>query len=111
MAVCLIWWVVHFLQNQYAWLVNGDVSEIAIAMSYLLYVPIYLVLFNMWRKREITTLRYGIIYPILATCGSLFVLIGSMANPQFKFFIVINLIPLILGYLYGKNAYTTIDYN
>ncbi|NLT49042.1 MAG: APC family permease [Clostridiales bacterium] len=111
MAVCLIWWVVHFLQNQYAWLVNGDVSEIAIAMSYLLYVPLYLVLFNMWRKREITTLRYGIIYPILATCGSLFVLIGSMANPQFKFFIVINLIPLILGYLYGKNAYTTIDYN
>ena len=111
MAVCLIWWVVHFLQNQYAWLVNGDVSEIAIAMSYLLYIPLYLVLFNMWRKREITTLRYGIIYPILATCGSLFVLIGSMANPQFKFFIVINLIPLILGYLYGKNAYTTIDYN
>ena len=110
MAVCLIWWVIHYLQNQFAWLVNGDVSEIAIAMSYLLYVPLYLVLFNMWRKREITTLRYGLIYPILATCGSLFVLLGSMANPQFKFFIIVNLIPLVLGYIYGKKAYTTIEY-
>lgn len=110
MAVCMIWWVVHFLQNQFGWLVNGDISEIAIAMSYLLYIPLYLVLFGMWRRGSIKTIRYGLIFPIFATFGSLFVLLGSMANPQFKFFIVINLIPLILGYIYGSNALETIDY-
>lgn len=110
MAVCLIWWVVHYLQNQFAWLVNGDVSEIAIAMSYLLYIPLYLVVFNMWRKGGIKSFRYGVIFPLFATCGSLFVLLGSMANPQFKFFIAINLIPLILGYAYGGKALENIDY-
>ena len=111
MAVSVIWWVIHFLQNQFSWLVNGDVSEIAIAMSYLLYIPLYLVVFNMWRKKEVTSIGYGVIFPLFATIGSLFVLLGSMANPQFKYFIVINLIPLVLGYLYGKKAVNVIEYN
>lgn len=110
MAVCMIWWVVHFMQNKFAWLVNGDVSEIAIAISYLLYIPLYLVVFNMWRKKHIKGLGYGLIFPVLATMGSLFVLIGSMANPQFKYFIFINLIPLVLGYLYGNKASNNINY-
>lgn len=103
-AMSLVWWVIHFLQNKYGWLVNGDVSEIAIAMSYVLYVPLYAVVFNMWRKKEVKGIGYGLIFPILATIGSVFVLVGSMANPQFKFFIIINLIPLILGYIYGAKA-------
>jgi APA family basic amino acid/polyamine antiporter len=110
MAVSGVWWLVHFMQNQFAWLVNGDISEIAIAMSYLLYIPLYIVLFNMWRKGEIKGVGYGIIFPLFAGIGSLFVLLGSMANPQFKYFILINLIPLLLGYLYGNKALDSIDY-
>ncbi|HZK01446.1 MAG TPA: APC family permease [Anaerovoracaceae bacterium] len=110
MIVCLIWWGIHFLQNQFAWLVNGDISEIAIAMSYLLYIPLYTIVFNMWRRGEINGIRYGIVFPLFATFGSLFVLLGSMANPQFKYFIGINLIPLILGYFYGGKALDRIDY-
>ncbi len=111
MAVCCVWWGVHFMQNEFAWLVNGDVSEIAIAMSYLLYIPLYLVVFNLWRKGELKSAAYGVIFPIFATVGALFVLVGSMANPQFKFFIIINLIPLVLGYIYGNKALDTIEYN
>lgn len=104
MIVSMVWWGIHYLQNQFAWLVNGDVSEIAIAMSYVLYAPLYVVVFRMWLKKEVKGIGYGVIFPLLATVGSLFVLIGSMANPQFKYFILINLIPLVLGYFYGKNA-------
>ena len=104
MVISGVWWIIHYAQNQFAWLVNGDVSEIAIAMSYILYVPLYIVVVKMWVRKEIKSLGYGIIFPILATFGSVFVLVGSMANPQFKYFIVINLIPLILGFIYGKNA-------
>ena len=110
-AICLVWWVIHYLQNEFGWLINGDISEIAIAMSYLLYVPLYLVVFNMWRKRELRGISYGILFPLFATIGSLFVLFGSMANPQFKYFIIVNLIPLILGYIYGKNAVDLVKYD
>lgn len=102
--VCCIWWVVHYIQNEFAWLVNGDISEIAIAMSYLLYIPLYFVVFKMWLRKEIKSIWYGLIFTIFATVGSLFVLVGSMANPQFKYFILINLIPLIFGFIYGKKA-------
>jgi APA family basic amino acid/polyamine antiporter len=110
MAVCLVWWTIHYLQNKFAWLVNGDISEIAIAMSYLLYIPLYLVLIGMWKRGSIKDIKYGIIFPMLATTGSLFVLLGSMANPQFKSFIIINLIPLILGFLYGGRASDSLNY-
>lgn len=109
MLVSGVWWIIHFLQNQYGWLLNGDVSEIAIAMSYILYIPLYLVVFNMWRKGQVNGIGYGVIFPILATIGSLFVLVGSMANPQFIWFILINLIPLILGFLYGGKASDTVE--
>jgi APA family basic amino acid/polyamine antiporter len=109
MVISLVWWIVHYLQNEFQWLVNGDISEIAIAMSYILYVPLYYAVFKMWRNGEIKGLGYGIIFPIFATLGSVFVLVGSMANPQFKYFILINLIPLILGFIYGKKASDTVE--
>ena len=36
-AVSCVWWVIHYLQNKYSLLVNGDIAEIAISMSYVLY--------------------------------------------------------------------------
>ncbi|MEG1584480.1 MAG: APC family permease, partial [Anaerovorax sp.] len=45
MIVCCVWWLIHFLQNKYQLLLNGDISEIAISMSYMLYVPLYFQLF------------------------------------------------------------------
>ena len=71
MVISLVWWIVHCLQNEFQWLVNGDISEIAIAMSYILYVPLYYAVFKMWRNGEIKGLGYGIIFPIFATLGSI----------------------------------------
>jgi APA family basic amino acid/polyamine antiporter len=108
MVVCGVWWVVHYLQDKYSLLINGDIAEIAIAMSYLLYIFLYAQVFRLWRKGTIQGVRKGLIYPIFATLGSLFVLVGGLANPQFLLFVIICLIAIVGGYIYGKNAYENI---
>ena len=46
-AVSGIWWVIHYLQYKYSLLINGDIAEIAIAMSYLLYIILYYQVFRL----------------------------------------------------------------
>lgn len=103
-AVSGVWWVIHYLQNKYSLLINGDIAEIAISMSYLLYIILYYQVFRLWREGKIKGIWYGIVFPIFATLGSLFVLFGGLANPQFLLFVVICMIAIIGGFLYGKNA-------
>lgn len=103
-AVSGVWWVIHYLQNKYSLLVNGDIAEIAISMSYLLYIILYYQVFRLWREGKVKGIWYGIVFPIFATLGSLFVLFGGLANPQFLLFVVICMIAIIGGFLYGKNA-------
>jgi len=104
-AISGVWWVIQYLQNKYSLLINGDIAEIAIAVSYLLYILLYYQVFRLWRKGAVKGILYGVVFPILATLGSLFVLIGGLTNPQFIIFVIICLIAIVGGYLYGKNAY------
>jgi APA family basic amino acid/polyamine antiporter len=99
-----VWWVIHYLQNKYSLLVNGDIAEIAIAMSYLLYIILYYQVFRLWREGKIKGVWYGVVFPIFAAVGSLFVLLGGLANPQFLIFVIICMIAIVGGLLYGKNA-------
>jgi APA family basic amino acid/polyamine antiporter len=73
-------------------------------MSYLLYILLYYQVFRLWRAGKIKGVWYGLVFPIFATLGSLFVLIGGLANPQFIVFLIINMIPIIAGYIYGSKA-------
>lgn len=104
MGVSVVWWIIHYLQDKYQLLVNGDIAEIAIAMSYLLYIVLYAQVFRLWKQGRIKGAKYGLIYPAFATLGSLFVLVGGLANPQFVIFVGICLVSIIGGYVYGKNA-------
>lgn len=104
-----VWWVIHYLQNKYSLLVNGDIAEIAISVSYLLYIILYYQVFKLWRKGAVKSIWYGVVFPVFATLGSLFVLIGGLSNPQFAIFVAICLVAIIGGYLYGKNAYDNVD--
>lgn len=104
-AVSLVWWVIQYLQNKYSLLINGDIAEIAISVSYLLYIILYYQVFRLWRKGKVKGIWYGVVFPIFATLGSLFVLIGGLANPQFIIFVVICAIAIVGGYVYGGKAY------
>lgn len=103
-AVSGVWWVIHWAQNEYSLLINGDIAEIAISMSYLLYIILYYQVFRLWREGKVKGIGYGVIFPIFAALGSLFVLIGGLTNPQFIIFVIICMIAIIGGFLYGKNA-------
>lgn len=103
-AICGVWWVIHYLQNKYSLLINGDIAEIAIAVSYVLYIILYYQVFKLWRQGKIKSIWYGAVCPALATLGSLFVLFGGLSNPQFKIFVFICMIAIVGGFLYGKNA-------
>ena len=103
-AVSGIWWVIHYLQYKYSLLINGDIAEIAIAMSYLLYIILYYQVFRLWKEGKINSIWYGLVFPIFATMGSFFVLIGGLMNPQFIIFVVICMIAIVGGLIYGKNA-------
>jgi basic amino acid/polyamine antiporter, APA family len=104
-AVSGVWWVIHYLQNKYSLLINGDIAEIAISVSYLLYIILYYQVFRLWREGKVKGIWYGVVFPIFATLGSLFVLIGGLTNPQFIIFVIICAIAIIGGFLYGKFAY------
>ncbi len=103
-AVSGVWWVIHYLQNKYSLLINGDIAEIAIAVSYVLYIILYYQVFKLWREGKIKSIWYGAVCPALATLGSLFVLFGGLSNPQFIIFVIICMIAIVGGFLYGKNA-------
>ncbi|HWQ78257.1 MAG TPA: APC family permease [Anaerovoracaceae bacterium] len=109
-AVCGVWWVIQYLQNKYSLLINGDIAEIAIAMSYLLYIILYYQVFRLWREGKVKGVWYGVVCPVFAALGSLFVLIGGLTNPQFIIFVVICMIAIIGGLLYGKNAYEDVSF-
>ncbi|MDD3168456.1 MAG: APC family permease [Eubacteriales bacterium] len=108
-AVCGVWWVIHYLQNKYSLLINGDIAEIAIAVSYLLYIILYYQVFRLWREGRVKSIWYGVVFPVFATLGSLFVLFGGLSNPQFIIFVIICMIAIAGGFFYGKNAYTDVQ--
>lgn len=100
----LVWWGIHFVTQKYSILPNSDISEIAIVMNYLLYVFLYYKAFELWRSGKIKGIASGIIYPLLATVGSLFILIGGLQNPIAKYFVIFCFIVVAGGLVYGKNA-------
>ncbi len=97
-ALSLVWLVVnHF------WLgggLSGDVSEIAIGMSYVLYIILYVAVIRMGVKGEIKNKFYGIVAPILAIVGALVIVSGSVSMPLFPYYLLICVIILGGAYLY-----------
>ena len=76
-ALCLFWMAVHYVTTRYGLLPNSDVSEIAIAVSYLFYVRLYWQIYRMHRKGQIPGRWKGVWVPLLATCGAAIILSGG----------------------------------
>ena len=82
-GLCIFWTIVHYLTTKFGLLVNSDISEISITVSYVMYILLYVKVFRLGRSGEIKGLWKGTINPILATIGSLIILIGSLGNQLF----------------------------
>lgn len=108
LAVSLFWFVVHYLTMKTGILGNMDISEIAIVVSYVLYVVLYFAVFKLWRQGVIKNVFFGLIAPILATLGSVFVFFGGLQNPMFLP-VCVPICAVVLGvaYWYGKKAHAS----
>ena len=102
-GLSLFWAVVHYWVMKSHVLGDMDISEIAIVVSYLLYLVFYFAVFQLWRKGEVKSVLFGVISPLLASLGSLMVLFGGMQNPLFlPVCLPICAAVLVLAYLYSR---------
>ena len=102
LVIVLTWYIIHYITVKFELMPNGDVSEIAITISYLLYMLLYIKVFKLGRDGEITSVWRGKINPILASIGSLIILFGSMTNPMFFAYAGICFIVLVGAIVYWK---------
>ena len=104
MVLSLAWMVVHYFCQSTGILGGSDVSEIAIMSSYLLYIPLYYVVFKLWTKKEIKNVFMGLIVPVLAVLGSCIAILGGLQNPLFIWYLLICGAILFIAFLYyGKH--------
>ncbi|MEG1932491.1 MAG: APC family permease, partial [Pygmaiobacter sp.] len=96
----LFWWVIHFLSMKFNLLPGSDISEIAIVVHYLLFIPLYLSVMVLTKKGRITNKFYGYISPVLACVGSLVVLIGGFQNKLFPLYLVICGVVVLASLVY-----------
>lgn len=108
--ICLVWYVLHYFVMDKN--LGFDVSEIAIVMSYIFYVALYFGVIKLYKKGEITSKLKGLVFPILATLGSLIIFLGSVidvSNPDSFFnirvilFMVISFTVIMLSKFYCKS--------
>lgn len=97
------WFVIHYFTQRFGLLANSDVSEIAIVVSYLLYLPLYYQVFKLGQKRQIGAFR-GILCPVLAAAGSLIIFSGGLQSPLFILYIAICLVFLAGGMVYYQKV-------
>lgn len=96
-----VWMVAHYVTARFGLLPNSDISEISIATSYLMYIPLYYQVFRMWRKKELGALR-GVVCPLLATLGSAFILSGSLQSTLFFWYFGFCLLIVAASQIYYK---------
>lgn len=96
-----IWTVVHFITTKYKLLPNSDISEIAIVMSYIFYILLYYKVFALYRKGKIESKFRGVVFPILATLGSLFILSGGLQSKWlFAYYAAFCLLVIAVSFVY-----------
>ncbi|MDF2843015.1 MAG: amino acid permease-associated region [Herbinix sp.] len=96
----LLWMGIHYITQKQS--MRGDVSEIAIGVSYLNYIVLYVTVMRLAKKGTIKGIWKGYIIPVLAIIGSLVILSGSVTHPLFVYYLIICLAIILSGYLYYR---------
>lgn len=99
-VLSVLWLAIHYFTQKSG--MRGDVSEIAIGVSYLNYVVLYFAVMKLAKKGKLQGIGKGFIIPILATIGSFVILSGSISHPLFIYYFSICFLIMLAGYLYYK---------
>lgn len=99
-ALVMFWSIFHYFSQRFQ--MPGDVSEIAICVSYLNYILLYLAVIRLARKKEICGIWKGYLNPILAIIGSLIIFSGVLSNPLCLISLFVFYGTMGLAYWYSK---------
>ena len=99
-VLSMLWMLIHYYSQKFG--MRGDVSEIAIGISYLNYILLYVAVIRLARKGEIKGIMKGYLIPVLAILGSFVILSGSITHPLFLYYITICFVIMLAGYLYYR---------
>lgn len=96
-----VWLVVWYGNFNGWWGQFMDISELPIAFLYVIYISIYI-----WVMKTFTDLgslsRY--VFPLLAGCGSTYIIWGAVQKDMFMHFLIVSLVILGTGFvLMGAN--------
>lgn len=100
LGLSLIWLALHYLTQKIE--IPGDVSEISIGFSYILYIVFYIAVFRLTKKEHSHGILMGYVVPVLAIVGSLMILLGNISNPMFPASCLICAAVLLAGFFYRK---------
>lgn len=101
-AICTVWMVIHYFTMVAG--MQGDVSEIAICVSYLNYCVLYSVVIKLAKKGEIKNKFMGYVVPVMAMIGSFVILLGCISNKYFPIYLVISYGIMGIGYCFGVKS-------
>ncbi len=99
-VLSLLWMAIHYITQKFG--MQGDVSEIAIGVSYLNYIVLYFAVMRLAKKGEIKGKVKGYVIPILATIGSLVIISGSISHPLFIYYFLVCFLIILAGYIYYR---------
>lgn len=102
LAVSLIWSGFHIAAVRLHLLPNSDVSEVAVGLSYALYLALYGQVFRLYRRGEVKGPLRGVIFPLLAAAGGILVLSGTAHHRIFWPYAALCILFLLAAAFYAK---------
>ena len=99
-ACALLMLGLHYLIVRLELLPGYDVSEIAVAVSYLLYSILYIRVIALYRKGEIRGVFHGLVFPLLALTGAAVVVLGAAQSRMFWLNLAVCAAVFFGGFLY-----------
>lgn len=101
-GITAIWTVINYLTQKFE--LPGDISEIAICVSYLNYIVLYVTVLKMTKQKKIKGLWKGILNPVFAIIGSVIIFSGTISNPIFEIAMIVCYGVMVLAYFYSKRT-------
>ena len=103
--ISIVYIFINYIVQKYNLIPNSDISEIPIVASYILYMLLYFCVINLYRKGKVEGIAKGLIIPMIATLGSLVIVIGGLQNSMTFLYLGICAVVMLIGakYLGGKN--------
>ncbi|OOB80231.1 MAG: amino acid permease [Epulopiscium sp. Nuni2H_MBin003] len=102
-VITIIWMFLHYITQQYDLLNGSDISEISVAISYALYIYLYVQVIILAKKGEIQNSIKGYLIPILAIIGALIILSSVFSNPLFIVHLTICVVVCISAIVFFNN--------